>query len=151
MRTGLERGIKQEICSKHSFWCNGRLCTLMCGTLYLLKQSYPHGPVCRGEHLYNDRNDLLLVLLRRQEFTYLTDTEKTGRDGRRNLLLNTSLKVNSEEAIPGCRPSRQISSVQCLCSFAHLNLFFLLASLRYDSRPASRSRLFRDWCFACTI
>ncbi|MBN3274935.1 TBL1R protein, partial [Polyodon spathula] len=43
----------------------------------------------------------------------------------------------------------QSSSVQCLCSFAHLNLFFLLASLRYgfvfatlSRRPASRSRLF---------
>ena len=41
------------------------------------------------------------------------------------------------------------SSVQCLCSFAHLNLFLLLASLRYDfffatlpRRPASWSRLF---------
>src|SRR4029434_11254392 len=43
----------------------------------------------------------------------------------------------------------QLSSVQCLCSFAHINLFFFLASLRYGfffatlpRRPASRSRLF---------
>ena len=62
---------------------------------------------------------------------------------------NTSLNVNSEEATPGCWPSRQSSSVQCLCSFAHLNLLFLLANLRYgfffatlSRRPASRSRLF---------
>ena len=41
------------------------------------------------------------------------------------------------------------SSVQGLCYFSHLNLFFLLASLRYGffiatrpRRPASRSRLF---------
>ena len=41
------------------------------------------------------------------------------------------------------------SSVQCLCSFAHLNLFLELASPRYDfffatlpRRPAPRSRLF---------
>ena len=43
----------------------------------------------------------------------------------------------------------QSSSVQCLCSFAHLNLFLLLASLRYGfffatlpRRPASQSCLF---------
>ena len=43
----------------------------------------------------------------------------------------------------------QSSSVQCLCSFVHLNLFLLLAILRYSfsfatlpRRPASRSRLF---------
>ena len=42
----------------------------------------------------------------------------------------------------------QSASVQCVCSFAHLNLFLLLASLRYGfffatlpRRPASRSRL----------
>lgn len=56
------------------------------GTLYLLKQSYPHGPVCRGEHLHNDRNDLLLVLLRRQELPHLTETERT-RHGKRNYFL----------------------------------------------------------------
>ena len=62
---------------------------------------------------------------------------------------NTSLYVNSEETTPGCWPSRQSSSVQCLCSFAHLNFVFLLASLRYGffcatlpGRPASRSHLF---------
>ena len=33
---------------------------------------------------------------------------------------NASLNVNSEEASPGCWPSRQSSSVQCLCYFAHL-------------------------------
>ena len=39
--------------------------------------------------------------------------------------------------------------MQCLCSFARLNLLFLLVSLRYGfffatlpRRPASRSRLF---------
>ena len=60
---------------------------------------------------------------------------------------NTSLNVNSEEATPGCWPSRQSSSVQCLCSFAHLNLF--LASLRYGfffatlpRSPSSRSHFF---------
>ena len=43
----------------------------------------------------------------------------------------------------------QSSSIQCLCYFAHLNIFLLLASLRYGlffatlpRRPASRSRLF---------
>ena len=43
----------------------------------------------------------------------------------------------------------QSSSVQCLCSFAHLNLLFLLASLTYGfffailpRRPALRSHLF---------
>ena len=43
----------------------------------------------------------------------------------------------------------QSSSVHCLCSFAHLNLFFSLASLRYGyffatlpRRPASWIRLF---------
>ena len=53
-------------------------------------------------------------------------------------------KHQSQEATPGCWPSRQSSSVQCLCSFAHLNLLFLLASLIYGfffatlPRPASQ-------------
>ena len=60
---------------------------------------------------------------------------------------NISLNVNSEEATPGCWPSRQSFSIQCLCSFAHLNVLFLLASVRYGfatlpRRPASWSRLF---------
>ena len=46
-----------------------------------------------------------------------------------NSTRKTPVNVNSEEATPGCWPSRQSSSVQCLCSFAHLNL--LLVSLRY--------------------
>ena len=57
------------------------------------------------------------------------------------------MSLNSEEATPGCWPSRQSSSVQCLCSFAHLNP--LLASLRYGfffatlpRRPSYQSRLF---------
>ena len=44
---------------------------------------------------------------------------------------------------------RESTSVQCLCSFVHLNILFLLASLRYGfffstlpRRPASRSHLF---------
>ena len=53
------------------------------------------------------------------------------------------LNVNSEEATPGCWPSRQSSSVQCLCSSAHLNLFFYWPV--WDTlprRPASCTRLF---------
>jgi hypothetical protein len=49
----------------------------------------------------------------------------------------------------GCWPSRQSSSVQCLCSFTHLHFLFLLATLNYSfffatlpRRPASWSRLF---------
>lgn len=32
------------------------------GGAYLLQQSYPHGSVCGGKHLHNNRDDLLLVL-----------------------------------------------------------------------------------------
>ena len=48
-----------------------------------------------------------------------------------------SLNVNSGEATLGCCPSRQSSSVQCLCYFAHLNLFFLLANLRMHALNSS--------------
>ena len=49
----------------------------------------------------------------------------------REIAKKLKINVNSEQATPGCWTSRQSSSVQCLCSFAHLNLIFLLASLRY--------------------
>jgi hypothetical protein len=62
---------------------------------------------------------------------------------------NTHLNINSEEVTLECWPSRQSSSLQYLCYFARLNLFFLLASLRYGfffgtlpRSPASRSHLF---------
>lgn len=32
------------------------------GLAYLLQQSYPHGSVCGGKHLHDNRDDLLLVL-----------------------------------------------------------------------------------------
>ena len=45
-------------------------------------------------------------------------------------LQNTRLIVNFDEATPGCWPSRQNSSVQCVF-FCLSYIFFLLASLRY--------------------
>ena len=42
---------------------------------YLLQQSYPHGPVGGGEHLHDDGNYLLLVLLRGEELAHLAEEE----------------------------------------------------------------------------
>ena len=47
---------------------------------YLLQQPNPHGPVRGGKHLHNDRDDLLLVLVRRQELPHLGETEERGGD-----------------------------------------------------------------------
>ena len=42
---------------------------------HLLQQSYSHGSVCGGEHLHDDRDNLLLVLFCREELPYLPQTD----------------------------------------------------------------------------
>ena len=71
----------------------------------------------------------------------------------RNFPQNTSLNINSEEATLGCWPPRQSSSIQCLCYFAHLNLLFLLANLRYGFFFATlpRRQAFRSCLFTVDV
>ena len=59
------------------------------------------------------------------------------------------LKILYNAVYYSLHSTAQTGSNQCLCSFAHLNIYFLLASLRYvfffatlPRRPASRSCLF---------
>ena len=83
------------------------------------KRKTVDGRVCPG-------SDLLSLLRSRSRPSILK--VKATRESRSKG--NTRLNFNSEELTQGCLPSMQSFSVQCLCSFDHLNLFFLLASLR---------------------
>lgn len=56
---------------------------------YLLQQSYPHGSVCGGKHLDDNRDDLLLVLFCRQELPHLADRQRDMRSGKYIIVLNT--------------------------------------------------------------
>jgi hypothetical protein len=47
-------------------------------------------------------------------------------------LQNTSLNVNSEEATPGCWPSGQSSSVQCLCSLPILIFYWPVREIAFS-------------------
>ena len=64
-----------------SLVCPGSLCWGWRDMLYLLQQSYPHGPVGGGEHLHDDWNDLLLVLLRWEELSHLAEDETETHRG----------------------------------------------------------------------
>lgn len=43
---------------------------------YLLQQTDPHGSVGGGEHLHDNGNDLLLVLLRGEKLAHLAEEER---------------------------------------------------------------------------